>query len=137
MSIFVRGLLLLGMLVCWGRVEAQSVPAEVRGVYSGTMKLTYYESGTPEKENLQAIITVNESTWEVQMINGSITNFTGSIAASGPYLFGGASSSGLIMGGRLQVKGKPGKQKLSGKLTMGAGSYLGIGDITVNVKKGI
>lgn len=120
--------------------SAQSVPPELVGIYTGTAKITNYDSPAPVKSTASVVVQIfSDSSTQITFTGSSSTPLDpvmGQAAALANNVFVRYPiGAGFQIGGRLSAKGKPGKQSLKGELTAMVSGFTGVIDFDMKLKR--
>lgn len=129
--------LCLGLFLMAGNSFAQ-VNTDTEGLYSGQANVTNYISATPTKSKSSLTIEFfqGEAILGAPDDSGTPVYFPGTAAQIGTQVFVNFPlEGGFSAKGRLALKGKPGKQSLSGRMTYHLQDYIGYVDLDVKLKQ--
>lgn len=128
-------------LALMGTKAGAQVSPELAGFYSGTAKAVNYEAVPPEKFTATIFLQfVGDGSAIIAVTPGEaadpVAGTAGTVQQVGANLFGRFEASPtLVLGGRLAIKGKVGKQSLKGNLALNAGPLMGITEYKVKLKR--
>ena len=131
-------LLLLALLsVVALPADAQMVPSDFYGLYSGQAQVTSYSGSKPEKTKSAVSLLINMDSSQISLVGtGGVPEvYPVSVVQIGSNIFLSGHDSTTTFSARLQPKGKAGKYKMKGVGGHGIFGFSYISDASLSLKQ--
>lgn len=126
------------LILAVGSSARADVDPQLTGIYVGSLKYNDYFNTPVQKGKATVSIEIDGglSVITVTRPDEPLETYNGFAMQLGPYLFlKYETTPSYSLSGRIQIKGKPGKQSLSGVLHLDSNGYAGFMDYSVKVKQ--